>query len=215
MNAKLQNALFLRVGGGFLPMEKISYKIFRTINPRKEGKYLAYFSPGEGYFRIKRENSLPALRKQLQIFLDQKITFSDTDFLKQIKFIGAYFYNNLLLFEEKNIPPDLKTWRLALRKFLTGKEIPLLPAFNLEHKIANFRGKRQNILTGSGLNFLYFWLGKVLEGEVKIRLCQTPGCERAYIESKGDQKFCSEQCRQKLFRIKRREKEGILKKQKI
>jgi len=131
MKDKLKDALFLQIGGKYLPMERISYKIFRSINPRKEGKYLAYFCPGkgEGYYRIKRENSLPALRKQMRMFLDQKMTFSDNDFLKQIKFIGAYFYNNLLLFEERDILIDLKTWRLALRNFLTGKEIPLLPAF--------------------------------------------------------------------------------------
>lgn len=211
MNAKLKNALFLRIGGKFLPMERISYKIFRSINPRKEGKYLAYFCPGEGYYRIRRENSLPALKKQMKIFLDQKMTFSDTDFLKQIKFIGAYFYNNLLLFEEKDIPLSLKTWRLALRNFLTGEEIPILPAYTLKNRTTNFRGKRQNILTGNGKNFLYYWLGKVLEGEVKIRLCQADGCERAYIESKGDQKYCSEQCRHKFFEAKKRKREKILK----
>lgn len=213
--SKLGDALFLRIGGQYLPMERISYKIFRSINPRKKGEYLAYFAPGEGYYRIRRENSLPALRKQMGMFLDQKMTFSDTDFLKQIKFIGAYFYNNLLLFEEKDILPDLRTWRSILRNFLKGQKIYSFPNFNLKHKIGNFRGKRQNILIGSGKDFLYYWLGKVLEGEVKIKICQADSCERVYIESKGDQKYCSEQCRQKFFKAKRRRKEEILKKQKI
>lgn len=215
MKNRLKDAIFLRVGGKYLTMEPISYQEFRSINPRKEGKYLAYFCPGEGYYRIRRENSLPALRKQMRIFLDQKMTFSDANFLKQIKFIGAYFYNNLLLFEEKDIPLDLKNWRLALRNFLTGKEIPILPSYNLENKITDFNGKRQNILIGSGLNFLYYWLGFVLEEVVKLRLCQADGCERVYIESKGDQKYCSEQCRQKFFQDKKRKREKILAQQKI
>lgn len=211
MNAKLKNALFLRVGKEYLPMEKISYKEFRKINPRKKGKYLCYFSPGEGYFRIKRENSLPALKKQMEMFLSRKITYSEVNFLKQIRFIGAYFYNNLLMFEEKDVPRELKKWRLTLRNFLTGKKLPTLPSYNLEHKITDFRGKRQNILIGSGLNFLYYWLGFVLEGEIGLKLCQAEGCERVYIQSKGDQKYCSEQCRQRSFQTKKRKREKILK----
>lgn len=42
----------IRIGNELLILEKISYKVFRKINPRKKGKYLCYFSPGEGQLMI-------------------------------------------------------------------------------------------------------------------------------------------------------------------
>jgi len=191
----------IRIGSESLTLERVSYKVFRKINPRKKGKYLCYFSPGEGYFKFKRENSLPALKKQLNMFLEKRTVYSEDDFIKDISFIPVYLYNNLLLFEDENIPLDIKTWQLFFRSYLETREIPTI-SFNLT--LGPIKGQKKSGLIGKGLDFLYYWLLQVIQGKVKVKVCSADDCKRLYIESKGDQKYCSEQCLQRS--LKRRKK---------
>ncbi|MBA7490839.1 hypothetical protein ES702_01382 [subsurface metagenome] len=197
----------IRIGSESLILEKISHKVFRKINPRKKGKYLCYFSPGEGYYRIKRENSLPALKKQLNTFLEKRTVYSEDDFIKDISFLPVYIYNNLLFFEDKSIPFELRTWQHFFRSYLESREIPTI-SFNLI--LAPIKGWKKSGLTGKGLDFLYYWLLQVVRGKVKVKVCSADDCKRLYIESKGDQKYCSEQCLQRsLKRRKKSEKNKI------
>jgi len=197
----------IRIGSESLTLERVSYKVFRKINPRKKGKYLCYFSPGEGYFKFKRENSLPALKKQLNMFLEKRTVYSEDDFIKDISFIPVYLYNNLLLFEDENIPLDIKTWQLFFRSYLETREIPTI-SFNLT--LGPIKGQKKSGLIGKGLDFLYYWLLQVIQGKVKVKVCSADDCKRLYIESKGDQKYCSEQCLQRsLKRRKKSEKKKI------
>lgn len=198
----------IRIGNGSLILERVSYKIFRKINPRKNGKYLCYFSPGEGYYRIKRENSLLALKKQLDIFLEKKTAYLEDDFVKDISFLPIYFYNNLLFFNAKDIPHDLKIWQNTLKLYIEGKEIP---GFSFLLMLSPVKGWKKPGLTGRGLDFLYYWLLKVIQHKVKVKVCSADDCERLYIESKGDQKYCSEQCLQRsMKRRKKSRKKEIL-----
>ena len=198
----------IRIGSELLALEKVSYKVFRKINPRKNGIYLCYFSPGEGYFKFKRKNSLPALKKQLDMFLEERTVYSESDFIKDISFLPVYFYNNLLLFEDKSTPPDIKTWQLFFRSYLESKEIPTI-SFNLT--LGPVKGWKKPGLIGQGLDFLYYWFSQVMQDKVKVKVCSADDCERLYIESKGDQKYCSEQCLQRsLKRRKKSRKKEIL-----
>jgi len=191
----------IRIGSELLVLEKVSYKVFRKINPRKNGKYLCYFSPGEGYFKFKRKNSLLALKKQLDMFLEERTVYSENDFVKDISFLPIYFYNNLLLLEDKSTPPDIKAWQLFFRTYLESGETHAI-SFNL--KLALIKGWEKSSLIGKGLDFLYYWLLQVVRGKVKVKVCFADDCKRLYIESKGDQKYCSEQCMQRS--LKRRKK---------
>ena len=198
----------VRIGSESLILERVSYKVFRKINPRKNGKYLCYFSPGEGYFKFKRENSLPALKKQLEIFLEKRTVYSEDDFIKDISFLPVYFYNNLSFFEDKNIPFELRAWQHFFRTYLESREIPAI-SFNLT--LAPIKGWEKSGLIGKGLDFLYYWLLQVVRGKVKVKVCSADDCKRLYIESKGDQKYCSEQCLQRsLKRRKKSRKKEIL-----
>lgn len=191
----------IRIGKELLILEKISYKVFRKINPRKKGKYLCYFSPGEGYYRIKRENSLPALKKQLNMFLEKRTVYSEDDFIKDISFLPVYIYNNLSFFEDESVPLELRAWQQSFRSYLESREVPTI-SFNLT--LAPIKGWKKSGLTGRGLDFLYYWLLQIVRGKVKVKVCSADDCKRLYIESKGDQKYCSEQCLQRS--LKRRKK---------
>ena len=191
----------VRIGSESLMLEKVSYKVFRKINPRKKSKYLCYFSPGEGYFKFKRENSLHALKKQLDMFLEERTVYSEDDFIKDISFLPVYFYNNLSFFEDESISSGLRTWQHFFRSYLESSEIPTI-SFNLT--LAFIKDWEKSSLTGRGLDFLYYWLFQVIKDKVKVRVCSADDCKRLYIESKGDQKYCSDQCLQRS--LKRREK---------
>lgn len=197
----------VRIGNESLILKKISYKVFRKINPRKKSKYLCYFSPGEGYFKFKRENSLPALKKQLKMFLEKNTVYLENDFVNDISFIPVYFYNNLLLFKDKSIPPDIKTWQLFFRTYLESGEIHTI-SFNLI--LGPVKGQKKNGLIGKGLDLLYYWFLQVILGKVKVKICSAEDCERIYIESKGDQKYCSEQCLQRSLKRRKRSQDKCL-----
>ncbi|MBA7534079.1 hypothetical protein ES705_26325 [subsurface metagenome] len=186
-------------------MEKVSYKVFRKINPRKNGKYLCYFSPGEGYFKFKRKDSLPALKKQLDMFLEERTVYSEDDFVEDISFLPIYFYNNLLFFDAKDIPHDLKIWQNTLKLYIEGKEIHSL-AFLL--MLGPIKGWKNPGLTGRGLDFLNYWLLKVIQHKVKVKVCSADDCEKIYIQSRSDSEFCSESCRQRRIRERRKAKKS-------
>ena len=195
----------IRIGRELLALEKVSYKVFRKINPRKKGEYLCYFSPGEGYFKFKRENSLPALKKQLKMFLEKNTVYLENDFVNDISFIPVYFYNNLLLFDDESIPSDLKIWQSDLRSYIEREEIPDFP-FNLI--LGPVKGWKKPGLIGKGLDFLYYWLLQVIRGKVKVKVCSADDCEKIYIQSRSDSEFCSEPCRQRRIRERRKAKKS-------
>ena len=193
----------IRIGNGSLILERVSYKVFRKINPRKNGKYLCYFSPGEGYYRIKRENSLPALKKQLDMFLEKHTVYSEDNFIKDISFLPVYIYNNLLFFEDKSTPFELRIWQHFFSSYLESREIPTI-SFNLT--LAPIKGWKKPGLTGRGLDFLYYWFFQVIQGKVKVKICSADDCEKIYIQSRSDSEFCSEPCRQRRIRERRKAK---------
>ena len=195
----------IRIGSELLVLEKVSYKVFRKINPRKNGKYLCYFSPGEGYFKFKRKDSLPALKKQLDMFLEERTVYSEDDFVEDISFLPIYFYNNLLFFDAKDIPHDLKIWQNTLKLYIEGKEIHSL-AFLL--MLGTIKGWKNPGLTGRGLDFLNYWLLKVIQHKVKVKVCSADDCEKIYIQSRSDSEFCSESCRQRRIRERRKAKKS-------
>lgn len=193
----------IRIGSESLILERVSYKVFRKINPRKKDKHLCYFSPGEGYFKFKRENSLPALKKQLDMFLEGKTVYSESDFIKDISFLPVYIYNNLSFFEDKSIPSDLKIWQSDLKSYIEREEISDFP-FNLI--LGPVKGWKKPGLIGKGLDFLYYWFFQVIQGKVKVKICSADDCEKIYIQSRSDSEFCSEPCRQRRIRERRKAK---------
>lgn len=209
--SKLGNSLTLIIGGKPMFLEKIDYKTFRSIN-HKKGKYLCYFSPGIGYFRLRKATAYNSLKKQIHKFFEQRLILKEEGFEKSFSFTPVYIYNSILNLKEKDIAKPLAIWKMAVDLILEKKPIRLLGDLNYE--IVSKDKKLGTRIRGSGQSFLYLWLRSVINNKVKLRLCQAPGCDRVFIPSKNDQKFCSEQCRIINFwakRKKEKKEEKILK----
>ena len=187
----------LKVGGVDLMPIISNYEEFRRTNLVRNNKYLIYYD-GKNYWKIDKKIGLPAIKKQIERFITGVNTFRENNFKIGISFIPVLFRNSLVEFKE--IPDKIKIWFTALETFLKTGEIRELPAYFLEHKFINQGSQKIAILEGSGLSFLYDWLNRVYAGEIKIRVCEAEFCNRLFIPSRPEQRFCSESCREKTYR---------------
>ncbi len=209
--SKLGNSLTLIIGGKPMFLEKVNYETFRSIN-HKKGKYLCYYSPGLGYFRLKKATAYGALKKQIHKFFEQKLTLKEGGFEKAFSFTPIYIYNSILNLKGEDIAKTLAVWKMAVDLILEQRPIKLLGS--LDYEIISKDKKLGTRIRGTGKAFLYLWLRSVIADKVKLRRCQAPGCDRVFIPSKNDQKFCSEQCRQVKYRRKKVIEEKSLQRQK-
>jgi len=209
--SKLGNSLTLIIGGKPMFLEKINYKTFRSID-HKKGKYLCYFSPGIGYFRMKKATAYNALRKQIYKFFEQRLILKEEGFEKAFSFTPIYVYNSILNLKEEDITKTLAIWKMAIDLILEQRPIKLLG--NLDYEVISKDKRLGTRIRGTGKAFLYLWLRSVIANRIKLRRCQSPDCDRVFIPSMNSQIFCSEQCRQINFRVKRKKEEEVLQKQK-
>lgn len=208
--SKLGNSLTLIIGGKPMFLEKINYKTFRSMN-HKKGKYLCYFSPGLGYFRMEKTTVYGALKKQIHKFFEQKLTLKEEGFEKAFSFTPVYIYNSILSLKGEDTAKPLAKWKMAVDLILEQRPIKLLGF--LDYEIISRDKRLGTRIRGTGKAFLYLWLRSVIANRIKLRRCQAPDCDRVFIPSMNSQIFCSEQCRQINFRVKRK-KEEVLQKQK-
>ncbi len=198
--SKLENSLTLIIGGRPMFLEKINYKTFRSID-HKKGKYLCYFSPGVGYFRLKKTTAYGALKKQIYNFFEHYIVLREEGFEKAFSFTPVYIYNSILNLKNKDIIKPVAIWKTAVDLILEQKPIKLLGDLNYE--IVSKNSKLGTRIRGSGKAFLYLWLRSVIANRVKLRRCQAPNCDRVFIPSMNSQIFCSENCRHdSYYRLK-------------
>lgn len=207
--SKLKDSITLIIGGRPMFLEKINYKTFRSID-HKKGKYLCYFSPGIGYFRLKKTTAYGALKKQIYNFFEHRIILKEEGFEKAFSFTPVYIYNSILNLKKEDVIKPLAIWKMAVDLILEQRPIKLLG--NLDYEVTSKDRRLGTRIRGSGKAFLYLWLRSVIGEKVKLRRCQSPDCDRVFIPAKNDQKFCSEQCRGINFRIKRKREEEVLEK---
>lgn len=209
----MREGTIIKIGGELLKMEKVSYKVFRRINPKLNSKWLCLFD-GKNYYRFPKETNLKKLLEQAKLFLTQELEYSASNFNREFGFIPVYVFNNLLFFDNKEIPEILKVFRNSLKIYIEGDKIPILPDWTIEYKKKNFRGKRQNVIVGKGRDFLFFWLTEIFQDKVRVLECESPLCQRVFIPAKkGEgqtaQRFCSESCRDRAFQIRRDRKSVV------
>jgi len=207
----MREGTLIRLGGELIKMQKVSHRFFRKINPRKKnGKWLVYWD-GQHYYRFLRENNLPKLKKQILMFSEDKISFAASSFVRSFGFWGIYIYNSILLFEDKDIPKVLKNYRDFLKIYVTEKRISETPDFTIKFRTEGIGDKRKDIVEAKGADFLLYWLTLVYQGKVKVFGCVANDCERFFIPAKNFQKYCSDQCRCRIFETGKREREKALK----
>lgn len=214
----MQEGILVKIGGELVKMEKVSYRVFRRINPKLNSKWLCYYD-GKHYFRFLKETHLDKILEQAKLFLNQELIYTANNFNREFGFLGIYIYNNSLYFEDKDLPEILEIFRISLKTYLEGDKIPILPGYNVSYEKRDFRGARQNVIVGKGKDFLFYWLTQIFESRVKILECENPNCERIFIpyktidktaQSKTSQRFCSESCRGKTYYRKIREKNKVI-----
>jgi len=206
----MEEGILIKIGGELVKMEKVSYRVFRRINPKLNSKWLCYFD-GRNYYRFPKETSLDKILEQAKLFLDQEMVYPANDFTKKFGFLGIYIYNNLLFFDDKDLPEILKVFRNSLKIYMKEDKIPfLLPNYNIEYKKENWQGKRRVMLTGKGKDFLSYWLMQVFQDTVKVLNCEAPDCQRIFIPTRKSsltaQRFCSESCRGKTYNERKKKK---------
>ncbi|MBA7513342.1 hypothetical protein ES705_05374 [subsurface metagenome] len=184
-------------------LEKIDYKTFRSID-HKKGKYLCYFSPGIGYFRLKKTTAYGALKKQIYNFFEHYIVLREEGFEKAFSFTPIYIYNSILNLKNEDIIKPLAIWKVAVDLILENKPIKLLGDLNYE--IVSKDRKLGTRIRGSGKAFLYLWLRSVIANRVRLRRCQAQNCDRVFIPSMKNQIYCSDNCRFAFYYRKKRDK---------
>lgn len=209
--SKLGNSLTLIIGGKPMFLEKVNYETFRSIDHRK-GKYLCYFSPGIGYFRLKKATAYGALKRQVHKFFEQKLTLKEEGFEKAFSFTPVYIYNAILNLKKEDIARPVAIWKMAVDLILEQRPIKL--SGNLDYEVVSKDKKLGTRIRGTGKAFLYMWLRSVIADKVRLRRCQSPDCDRVFIPSMNSQIFCSENCRQAKYRARKRIKEKSLQRQK-
>lgn len=192
----------VKIGGELLMLKQVSFRVFRRLHLTRNSIYLCYYD-GQKYYKFKKENALPAIKKQIILFCEQELTIPEESFAQKMGFLPVYFFNNLLLLDRINIPEDNKAWFLALKAFLDGKKIPKLsislrPKHILIDRMGiSKKGQREPALVGKGSTMLWLWLYKVIEGKIQIKICEEQTCERIFLPSRSDQRFCSDVHRRK------------------
>lgn len=200
---KLGESLTLIIGGKPMFLEPIDYKTFRSID-HKKGEYLCYFSPGKGYFRLKKTTAYGALKKQIYNFFEYHIVLREDGFEKAFSFTPVYIYNSILNLKNKDIIKPLAIWKMAVDLILENKPIKLLG--NLNYEIVSKNKKLGTRIRGTGKAFLYLWLRSVIANRVKLRRCRAQNCDRVFIPSMKSQVYCSDNCRFAFYYRKKRDK---------
>lgn len=187
----------LLVGGEKILFLPSSSKEFRRINLIKKNRYLVYFD-GVDYWKIDKAIGIPAMKKQIELFIAGNNKFREDNFEQEISLIPILFYNSLL--EIREIPKEIKTWFCALKFYLEDNEVRELPSYSLDHTFLMIGTQRVPVLKGLGINFLLDWLNRVFLGKIKVKVCEANFCNRIYIPSRKDQRFCCESHRAMTIR---------------
>lgn len=203
----------LMVGGEKILLQKITFREWRGLNPKKS-KYTGYYSPdyprGQYYKFPKREN-LSLILKQIELYCSQEFTFETESFIRKISFIPCYIFNNLSLFKDEEIPKGILTWRNNLKNILEKKDPSILnfPVNQLEHIFITKKLERIGALQGKGIAFLHYWNLEIIAGRAKVGICSLSGCDRIFSQSRKDQRFCCEAHRAKSLNLRNKNKNAI------
>jgi hypothetical protein len=202
---------YLTIGDEKVPLEKITFREWRSINPLK-GKWIGYWWPGIGYYKILRGATKGAREKQIRDILNDD-TFRSTQrtFLGRFSFIALYVYNELLRSKaERQLDPLEKTWIQAIDHAMEGKltknessQIEQVPLY------LEFQQKKDKIepwIQGKVKQLFWLWLSHLYLGDVVLRECAAKDCPRLFRPSRSDQKWCSDQCRTQMVQRRKREK---------
>lgn len=192
----------LIVGGKKLTLKKTSYEKFRRRNLTHSNRYLIYYD-GKEFWEILKEVGLPAVKEQIEKFLKEERSVKEDHFETGLGIIPIYFYNSLLEFKE--IPAKIKIWFKTLKAFLEEGKVIELPSYDLKHRYILRGSQKIAILKGEGLSLLYDWLYRVYLGKIRIKICEAD-CNRIFIISRKDQRFCCEKHRAKTLHLKSKEK---------
>lgn len=199
----MREGILVKIGGELVKMKPVSYRVFRRINPKLNSEWLCYFD-GRNYYKFPRETNLNKILEQAKLFLNQEMTFTANNFIREFGFLGVYIFNNTLYFKDKELPEILRIFKNAIKIYTEGEKIPILPDFNIEYK----KRERENIVAGRGQDFLFYWLIQIIEGKVKILECEAPSCQKIFIPTRKSsltaQRFCSETCRGKTYNEKKK-----------
>ena len=202
---------YLTIGGEKVPLEKITFKEWRSINPLK-GKWIGYWWPGIGYYKISRGTTKGAREKQIRDVLNDD-TFRSTQrtFLGRFSFIALYVYNELLRSkEERQLDPSEKTWIQAIdhamEDKLTKNESSQIEQVPLHLEFQQKKDKIEPWIQGKVKELFWLWLSYVYSGDVVLRECAAGDCPRLFRPSRSDQKWCSDQCRTQMVQRRKREK---------
>ncbi|MBA7602182.1 hypothetical protein ES703_09268 [subsurface metagenome] len=191
-----------------MPLKEITFKEWRSINPLK-GKWIGYWWPGIGYYKILRGRSKEAREKQIRLILNDD-TFRSTQrtFLARFTFIALYVYNELLRSKaERQLDPLEKTWIQAIdhatKKKLTKEELLRIEQVSAHLKFQQKKDKIEPWIQGKVKELFWLWLSRLYSGDVVLRECAAEDCIRLFRPSRsGDGKtsqiYCSNQCRARM-----------------
>lgn len=202
----MKEKLILRIGGDLVMLKPISFREFRRLHLKKNSKYLCYWD-SQNYYKIRKENALPKIKKQIILFCKQELTIPEETFTQKMGFLPVYFYNNILLLNG-DIPEIIKAWFLTLNSFLNDvKDIKLPTPLGIRYILIDKmgiskKGQRETAFVGHGSAMLNLWLFRVIEGKISVKLCELDSCERIFMPSRSDQRFCSEPHRAKACKIR-------------
>ena len=195
---------YLTIGGEKVPLEKITFKEWRSINPLK-GKWIGYWWPGIGYYKISRGTTKRARERQIKLILNDN-TFKTTQrtFLARFTFIALYVYNELLQSKvERQLDPLEKTWieaiDHAIEKKLTKREFSQIEQISPHLKFQQKKDKIELMISGKVKELFWLWLFHLYSGDVVLKECAAEDCSRLFRPSRSDQKWCSDQCKARIL----------------
>ncbi|MBA7482827.1 hypothetical protein ES707_18326 [subsurface metagenome] len=207
---------YLTIGGEKVPLEKITFKEWRSINPLK-GKWIGYWWPGIGYYKISRGTTEGAREKQIRLILnDDAFRSTQRTFPARFTFIALYVYNELLRSKaERQLDPLEKTWIQAIdhatKKKLTKEELLRIEQVPPHLKFQQKKDKIEPWIQGKVKELFWLWLSHLYSGDVVLKECVAGDCKRLFRPSRSDQRSCSDQCKARtLERGYRRKKKLFL-----
>jgi len=191
---------YLTIGGEKVPLEKITFKEWRSINPLK-GKWIGYWWPGVGYYKISRGTTKEAREKQIRLILnDTSFKTTQRTFLARFSFIALFIYNELLRSKaERQLDPFEKTWMQAIdhamKKKPTKRELSQVEQVPPHLKFQQKKDKIEPMIQGKVKELFWLWLSYLYLGNVVLKECVAEDCPRLFRPSRSDQKWCSDQCK--------------------
>lgn len=195
------------VGGIRLKMKKISFKEFRRMHPLR-GKYVSFWMPGSGYWKVSRGRSKEARANQIKMILRDSFNVTKRTFLGRFTMIGLYVYNELLRAKDEGaFDPLEKSWLNAIDRLLshrlTDEELHRIIESSSHFTLEPKKGEKISMIKGKVYDLFWFWLFYVYTGRVKIKRCAAEDCERIFSPSrsgngKTSQIYCSDVCRSRI-----------------